>query len=125
MSKDLSEVIGRVLPAPENNLSPEKLEVARKARRSFMGKALAMGAGVAAAAKTAVASAAEGEDVAGGRGRCEGRKPQQGGKNGKGFPGHPNTPQQGRNRSLWGRECACPGPLGKPWRLPFVPRTPI
>ena len=32
MSKDLSEVIGRILPAPENNLSPEKLEVARKAR---------------------------------------------------------------------------------------------
>ena len=55
MSKDLSEVIGRILPAPENNLSPEKLEVARKARRSFMGKALAMGAGVAAAAKAGVA----------------------------------------------------------------------
>jgi sulfane dehydrogenase subunit SoxC len=63
VSKDLSEVIGRILPAPENNLSPEKLEVARKARRSFMGKALAMGAGVAAAAKAGVAAAAEGEDV--------------------------------------------------------------
>ena len=50
MSKDLSEVIGRVIPAPENFLSPEKLEQARKARRSFMGKALAMGAGVAASA---------------------------------------------------------------------------
>ena len=49
MSKDLSEVIGRVIPAPENFLSPEKLEQARKARRSFMGKALAMGAGVAQA----------------------------------------------------------------------------
>ena len=51
MSKDLSEVIGRVVPAPENHLSADMLEKARKARRSFMGKALAMGAGVAAAAK--------------------------------------------------------------------------
>ena len=63
MSKDLSEVIGRVLPAPENHLSADKLEAARKARRSFMGKALAMGAGVAATAKAGVAAAAEGEDV--------------------------------------------------------------
>ena len=58
MSKDLSEVIGRVLPAPENHLSAEKMEQARKARRSFMGKALAMGAGVVASAK---AVAADGE----------------------------------------------------------------
>ena len=48
VSKDLSDVIGRVLPAPENHLSAEQLEQARKARRRFMGKALAMGAGVAA-----------------------------------------------------------------------------
>ena len=61
MSKDLSDVIGRVLPAPENFLSPEKLEQARKARRSFMGKALAMGAGVAAT--RAMAAGAEGEDA--------------------------------------------------------------
>ena len=60
MSKDLSDVIGRVLPAPENFLAPEKLEQARKARRSFMGKALAMGAGVAASAKVA---AADGEEA--------------------------------------------------------------
>ena len=53
MSKDLSDVIGRVLPAPENFLSPDKLETARKARRRFMGKALAMGAGVAATATAA------------------------------------------------------------------------
>ena len=61
MSKDLSDVIGRVLPAPENFLSPEKLEDARKARRRFMGSALAMGAGVAASAKAFAAS--EGEDA--------------------------------------------------------------
>ncbi|MDP3131550.1 MAG: sulfite dehydrogenase, partial [Burkholderiaceae bacterium] len=64
MSKDLSEVIGRVLPAPENHLSADTLELARKARRSFMGKALAMGAGVAASAKAGMAMAAgEGEDA--------------------------------------------------------------
>ena len=64
MSKDLSDVIGRVLPAPENHLSADKLEQARKARRSFMGKALAMGAGAVATASTATrAVAAEGEDA--------------------------------------------------------------
>ncbi len=64
MSKELSDVIGRVLPAPENHLSAEKLEQARKARRSFMGKALAMGAGaVTSAAATTRALAADGEDA--------------------------------------------------------------
>ncbi|MDD3783973.1 MAG: sulfite dehydrogenase [Hydrogenophaga sp.] len=66
MSKDLSDVIGRVLPAPENHLSAEQLEQARKARRRFMGKALAMGAGVAASAAAttrALAAGDEGEDV--------------------------------------------------------------
>jgi sulfane dehydrogenase subunit SoxC len=64
VSKDLSDVIGRVLPAPENHLSAEKMEQARKARRSFMGKALAMGAGVAAsAASTTRALAADGEEA--------------------------------------------------------------
>ena len=66
MSKDLNDVIGRVLPAPENFLSAEKLEQARKARRRFMGNALAMGAGVAAsagAATRALAAGAEGEDA--------------------------------------------------------------
>ena len=60
MSEELSQTIGRVVPAPENFLDAEKLELARKARRSFMGKALAMGAGVAASAK---AAASEGEDA--------------------------------------------------------------
>ena len=64
MSKDLSEIIGRVVPAPENFLSAEQLESARKARRKFMGTALAMGAGVAASASVATkAIAAEGEDA--------------------------------------------------------------
>ena len=66
MSKDLSDVIGRVLPAPENFLSADQLEQARKARRSFMGKALAMGAGAVAAAGAstrAMAAPSEGEDA--------------------------------------------------------------
>ncbi|MEN9843924.1 MAG: hypothetical protein RLZZ612_1753, partial [Pseudomonadota bacterium] len=62
MSKDLKDMIGRVLPAPENHLSAEQLEQARKARRSFMGKALAMGAGIAAAGK-ATAVVEEGEEA--------------------------------------------------------------
>jgi sulfane dehydrogenase subunit SoxC len=64
VSKELSDVIGRVLPAPEHHLNAEKLEQARKARRSFMGKALAMGAGAAASATVVTrAVAAEGEDA--------------------------------------------------------------
>ena len=65
MSKDLSQVIGRVLPAPENHLSPDLMEQARKARRSFMGKALAMGAGAvtAATASTRALASTEGEDA--------------------------------------------------------------
>ncbi len=58
----LDQPIGRVVPAPENTLSADGLEAARKARRSFMGKALAMGAGVAAASKAAFAAPA-GEDA--------------------------------------------------------------
>ena len=58
----LDQLIGRVVPAPENTLSADGLETARKARRSFMGKALAMGAGVAAASKAAFAAPA-GEDA--------------------------------------------------------------
>ena len=58
----LDQPIGRVVPAPENTLSADGLETARKARRSFMGKALAMGAGVAAASKAAFAAPA-GEDA--------------------------------------------------------------
>jgi len=64
VSKELSDVIGRVLPAPEHHLNAEKLEQARKARRSFMGKALAMGAGAAASTTAATrALAADGEDA--------------------------------------------------------------
>ncbi len=64
MPPNLNDAIGRVLPAPENHLSADKLELARKARRSFMGKALAMGAGVAASATAATrAVAAEGEEA--------------------------------------------------------------
>ena len=64
MSDDLSFTIGRVLKAPENHLGAEQHEQARKARRSFMGKALAMGAGVAAsAASTTRALAADGEEA--------------------------------------------------------------
>ena len=58
----LDQPIGRVVPAPENTLSADGLETARKARRSFMGKALAMGAGVAAASRAAFAAPA-GEDA--------------------------------------------------------------
>lgn len=52
---DLIEKIGRIAPAPENFLSQELLDAARNARRSFMGKALLMGAGITAAVKAAAA----------------------------------------------------------------------
>ncbi|TSE26168.1 Sulfoxide reductase catalytic subunit YedY [Tepidimonas sediminis] len=64
MSDNLRDVIGRVLPAPENHLSSELMEKARKARRSFMAKALAMGAGAASTVAAGKAMAApEGEDA--------------------------------------------------------------
>ena len=63
MSDDLRDVIGRILPAPENHLDAARMEEARKARRSFMGKALAMGAGAVAAASAARPARAEGEDA--------------------------------------------------------------
>ena len=63
MSDDLRDVIGRILPAPENHLDAARMEEARKARRSFMGKALAMGAGAVAAAGAARPAWAEGEDA--------------------------------------------------------------
>ncbi len=40
---------GRIRPAPENCIAPEEAGRARKARRGFMAKALAMGAGASAA----------------------------------------------------------------------------
>jgi len=67
VTADLNQVIGRVLPAPENHLSTALLEQARKARRSFMGKALAMGAGaVAAGAASTQALASTSEAAAAG-----------------------------------------------------------
>ena len=45
---DLARIIGRLLPAPENHLGEAHTAQAQTARRSFMGKALAMGAGVVA-----------------------------------------------------------------------------
>ncbi|MFA9273800.1 MAG: sulfite dehydrogenase [Candidatus Aquirickettsiella gammari] len=56
MSDELKKIIGRIIKAPEGFLSDAKLEEARKARRSFMGKALAMGAGVASTAVAAASS---------------------------------------------------------------------
>jgi sulfane dehydrogenase subunit SoxC len=55
-----ARVPGRILKAPENTLTPELQAQARKARRSFMGKALAMGAGASATAAGA-ARAAQGD----------------------------------------------------------------
>lgn len=56
MANELDKTIGRVVRAPENFLNAEQLENARKARRGFMGKALAMGAGVVASGTVKAAS---------------------------------------------------------------------
>jgi sulfane dehydrogenase subunit SoxC len=61
VSDVFDHTIGRVRPAPENHLGAGQLEQARKARRSFMGKALAMGAGAIAATQAPRARAAEGD----------------------------------------------------------------
>ncbi|MFA7665130.1 MAG: sulfite dehydrogenase [Burkholderiaceae bacterium] len=50
MTDDRRPLPGRIQKAPENFLSAGQLALARRARRQFMGKALAMGAGVSAAA---------------------------------------------------------------------------
>ncbi|MDO8180038.1 MAG: sulfite dehydrogenase [Undibacterium sp.] len=63
MSNELSKLIGRIIKAPEGFLDQASLDEARKARRGFMGKALAMGAGVASAAVGSAALAAEGESA--------------------------------------------------------------
>ena len=52
-------VTGRVAKAPEGQFDATQLEAARKARRGFMGQALALGAG--AAATPAARAAAEGD----------------------------------------------------------------
>jgi sulfane dehydrogenase subunit SoxC len=59
---DLSRItLGRLRRAPENHLSPAQAATAATARRSFMAKALAMGAGAGVAAR---AGAADGGDPA-------------------------------------------------------------
>jgi sulfane dehydrogenase subunit SoxC len=55
---------GRLRKAPEDFLAPEAMERARKARRSFMARALAMGAGAASVAPRAGAQAPAGGDEA-------------------------------------------------------------
>ena len=55
MSSNQPCMSGRILNAPEGSLSPELIEQARKARRSFMGRALAMGASVASTASAMAA----------------------------------------------------------------------
>ena len=55
MSSNQPRMSGRILKAPEGHLSPEFIEQSRKARRSFMGRALAMGAGVTSAASAMAA----------------------------------------------------------------------
>ncbi len=52
---------GRIRPAPENHLAADTLDEAMKARRRFMGKALWMGAGAAAAAGGARADIGQGD----------------------------------------------------------------
>ncbi len=55
MSNDLQHATaGRIVNAPENHLDAAQLAAARSARRGFMGKALAMGAGAMGAAAHAV-----------------------------------------------------------------------
>jgi sulfane dehydrogenase subunit SoxC len=56
---DRAQPAGRIQKAPENFLSPEMMAKARRARRSFMGKALAMGAGAGALARAGGAGAAD------------------------------------------------------------------
>ncbi len=56
---------GRIRKAPENFLSPEQLAQARRTRRGFMAKALAMGAGASAAGLARAAGAAAGAAGAG------------------------------------------------------------
>ena len=56
MSIGETQMSGGILKAPEGQLSPNLVEEARKARRSFMGKALAMGAGAVSTTSALAAS---------------------------------------------------------------------
>ena len=57
MSSGKPQMSGRILRAPEGGVAPALLEEARKARRSFMGRALAMGAGAVGAGAVGVGAA--------------------------------------------------------------------
>jgi len=52
---DQAPTPGRILPAPEGHIRADQLRAAGTARRAFMGKALAMGAGAAVAGRAAAA----------------------------------------------------------------------
>ena len=88
IDKERPQLSGRIARAPEEHLDADLLEQARKARRSFMGRALAMGAGAAGAG--AAATQARGAD---------------------GDPAILNLPEH--SRSL-GRPVAADGGYGKP-----------
>ena len=62
VADELRKIIGRVIRAPEGFLDEAQLDQARKARRSFMGKALAMGAGTVAGASVGNTAAATPQD---------------------------------------------------------------
>ena len=64
MSSGMPQMSGRIVKAPEGHLSPALLERARKSRRSFMGKALAMGAGAVSAGGAVAAANADAGDPA-------------------------------------------------------------
>ncbi len=61
MADGFRKIIGRIIRAPEGFLDVAQLEEAHKARRQFMGKALAMGAGVASSVAASVAQAQDGD----------------------------------------------------------------
>ncbi len=58
MTSGKPQMSGRVVKAPEGHMSPSMLEKARKARRGFMAKALAMGSGAAGTVASAAAPSA-------------------------------------------------------------------
>jgi len=59
--RSADRVIGRVTPAPEDTLDAVRLDDARRARRSFMGKALAIGAGASVGAARAASVVGAGD----------------------------------------------------------------
>ena len=61
MSNGKPQMSGRIIQAPEGRLAPALLEEARKARRRFMGKALAMGAGAVGVGAVAAPNADDGD----------------------------------------------------------------